>query len=612
MLPFRFNPVSRPAYSFASSALRGSGKRRFLRHLTRCLTRRSLATAAVLVTGGFALVGCGGDPTAGSGGDRDPDVLKLLYWQAPTILNPHLSSGFKDYEAARITYEPLASYDSNDQLVLFLAAEEPTRENGGIAADGKSVTWTLKQGVKWSDGQPFTASDVVFTYEFLSNPEVAAATVADYTNVASVEALDDYTVKVTFKDVNPAWSQPFVGLNGMILPRHIFEAYAGANAKEAPANLMPVGTGPYVVSQFKPGDLVVYKPNPNFRDADSLAFTRVEIKGGGDATSAARAVLQTGDADFAYNPQVEASVLKQLETGGAGKIASTSGPQTERLYLNFTDPNQETADGERSSVEFPHPFLTDRLVRQALSLAVDRQLIADQLYGPTGEVAVNILRSPETYRSPNNEAVFDLKKAGKLLDDAGWVDSNNDGTRDKDGMELQVVFATSVNPLRQKTQEIIKQSFTALGVGVELKTVDAGVFFSGDPSNPDTVNRFETDLQMFTTGNTSPDPGATMGWWTCDQISSKANDWNTDNYARYCNPKYDELWERSRAELDPEKRRDLFIQMNDLLMEDVAIIPLIGRTQNGAVSNQLQGVDLTPWDTNTWNIKDWERSPTAE
>ncbi|MGD1936296.1 MAG: peptide ABC transporter substrate-binding protein [Cyanophyceae cyanobacterium] len=574
---------------------------------------RSLATAALIFTSGLTLAACGGAPSgSGFGGDRNPETLKLLYWQAPTILNPHLSSGFKDYEAARITYEPLASYDNDNNMVLFLAAEEPTRENGGVAEDGKSVTWKLKQDVKWSDGQPFTAADVVFTYEFLSNPEVAAASGSDYTSVESVEAVDDFTVRINFKDVTPAWSQPFVGLNGMILPRHIFEEYNGANAKEAPANLVPVGTGPYRVTQFKPGDLVVYEPNPNFRDLDSLAFTQVEIKGGGDATSAARAVLQTGDADFAYNPQVEAAVLKQLQAGGAGSIASVSGPQAERLYVNFTDPNQETADGEKSSVEFPHPFLSDKAVREALALSVNRQLISEQLYGPTGEVAYNILRAPTVYRSSKEQFKFDPEQAAKILDEAGWVDSNNNGTRDKDGVELSVVFATSVNPLRQKTQEIIKQSFEKLGVGVELKTIDAGVFFSGDPSNPDTVNRFETDLQMFTTGNTSPEPGATMQWWTCDEISSKANDWNKDNYARYCNPEYDALWERSRTELDPAKRQELFIQMNDLLIEDVAIIPLIGRTQNAAVSNQLQGVAITPWDANTWNVKDWGRSPAPE
>ncbi|MEM9247046.1 MAG: peptide ABC transporter substrate-binding protein, partial [Cyanobacteria bacterium P01_F01_bin.153] len=343
--------------------------------------------------------------------------------------------------------------------------------------------------------------------------EVAAASGSDYTSVESVEAIDDFTVRINFKDVTPAWSQPFVGLNGMILPRHIFEEYNGANAKEAPANLVPVGTGPYRVTQFKPGDLVIYEPNPNFRDLDSLAFTQVEIKGGGDATSAARAVLQTGDADFAYNPQVEAAVLKQLEAGGAGSIASVSGPQAERLYVNFTDPNKETADGEKSSVEFPHPFLKDKAVREALALSVNRELISEQLYGPTGEVAYNILRSPEIYKSSKQQFKFDPEQAAKILDEAGWVDSNNNGTRDKAGVELSVVFATSVNPLRQKTQEIIKQSFEELGVGVELKTIDAGVFFSGDPSNPDTVNRFETDLQMFTTGNTSPDPGSTMEWW---------------------------------------------------------------------------------------------------
>lgn len=535
------------------------------------------------------------------------DTLKLLYWQAPTILNPHFSSGFKDAEASRITLEPLASFDANGDMVLFLAAEEPTLENGGVAADGTAVTWKLKPGVQWSDGTPFTAADVAFTYEFITNPEVATTSAGTYETVASVEALDDTTVKITFTEPNPAWYLVFTGTQGMVLPRHLFQDYNGANGREAPANTQPVGTGPYRVVDFTPGDVVVYEANPSYREADTLAFSRVELKGGGDAASAARAVLQTGDVDYAYNLQVEAAVLKQLEAAGQGAVITNFGSLVERIVLNFSDPNQATADGETSSVEFPHPFLSDAQVRQALNLAVDRQTIAEQLYGSTGQATTHFLVAPEPFKSPNTESTFDLEAAAALLDQAGWTDTNGNGTRDKNGQEMQIVFQTSVNPLRQKTQEIVKQSFEGIGVGVEIKSIDASVYFSGDPASRETLERFQADLQMFATGNTNPDPGAYMKTYTCDEIAQKANNWSKQNYSRYCNPVYDDLWQQSTVELDPTVRQDLFIQMNDLLINEAAVLPIVHRADAAGVSNRLTGISLTPWDLSTWNIATWGR-----
>ncbi len=534
-------------------------------------------------------------------------TLRLLYWQAPTILNPHLSTGFKDAEASRITLEPLASYDKNGQLVPFLAAEIPTRENGGVAGDGKSVTWQLKQGIKWSDGTPFTAADVVFTHQFISNPEVGAVSAGTYEVVDNVETIDDYTIRINFKEVYPAWSLIFVGTEGMILPRHIYEAYNGPNAREAPANLKPVGTGPYRVVEFRPGDTVIYEPNPEFRQAEKLGFQRIELKGGGDATSAARAVLQTGDADYAYNLQVEAPVLQELEAAGRGKVVTSFGALIERILINFTDPNRATTDGERSSLEFPHPFLADKKVRQAFALAIDRDTIAKQLYGVTGRATANFLVAPEQYVSPNTSYEFNLDKAAALLDEAGWQDTNGNGIRDKDGIEMQILFQTSVNTLRQKTQAIIKQNLQSLGVGVELKSIDPSVYFSSDPSNNDTVEHFYADLQMYTTGNTSPDPGAYMQFFTCNQIPQKANNWSGDNNSRYCNPAYDFLWQQSSILLDPEERQKVFIQMNDLLVEEVVGIPLVHRAEVVAFSNSISGYELTPWDLRTWDIMNWQR-----
>ncbi|MEL7037975.1 MAG: peptide ABC transporter substrate-binding protein [Cyanobacteria bacterium J06592_8] len=546
-------------------------------------------------------------PQSNTSDSSSDNTLRLLYWQAPTILNPHLSTGFKDAEASRITLEPLASFNNQGELIPFLAAVVPTLENGGIAKDGKSVTWKLKQDIKWSDGTPFTADDVIFTYEFISNPDVGSANAGTYTIIDNVQKIDDFTVKVNFKDVTPGWFLVFVGTEGMILPKHKFQEYRGSNSRQAPANLQPVGTGAYQVVEFKPGDVVIYEQNPNFREVEKLDFERIELKGGGDATSAARAVLQTGDADYAYNLQVEANVLKQLEAAGSGRLVSNFGAFLERILINQTDPNKATADGERSSLKNPHPFLTDQSVRQALSLAIDRETIATQLYGVTGKPTANFVVAPQQFVSKNTSYEFNLKQAEALLDEAGWKDSNNNGIRDKNGVEMEIVFQTSVNPLRQKTQEVIKQSLESIGIDIELKSIDPSVYFSGDPANSDTVEHFYADLQMYTTGNTSPDPTAYLKTFTCDEIPQKSNNWTGENSSRYCSQEYDRLWKQSTTEFDPQKRQKLLIQMNDLLVENVIGIPLVHRADIIGVSNRITGVELTPWDLNTWNIHNWTR-----
>ncbi len=290
--------------------------------------------------------------------DLDKDTLRLLLWQAPTTLNPHLAPGIKDQTASRITYEPLASFDRTGKLIPFLAAEIPSLENSEVAADGKSVTWKLKQGIKWSDGAPFTAKDVLFTYNFIMNPAVESVSRAAYKSVDKVEAVDDYTVKITFKNVTPAWALPFVGVQGMIIPEHVFAAYNNATAASAPANLAPVGTGPYRLKEFRKEDVLligedvvntvklIYEPNPNYRDAGKLHFKQVTLQGGGDANDAANAVLRDGVVDYAWNLQIDDKALQALEAKGVGKAALSWGSYIERIMFNFTDPN-----GERRAVE---------------------------------------------------------------------------------------------------------------------------------------------------------------------------------------------------------------------------------------------------------------------
>jgi len=546
------------------------------------------------------------------------DTLRILFWQAPKILNPHLTLGAADWAAARVTYEPLASYDADGNLVPFLAAEIPSLENGGVAPDGKSVTWKLKQEIRWSDGQPFTAADVRFTYDFIKNPDTGATTGAAYSAVEGVEVIDDYTVRVNFKQVTPAWSLPFVGVQGLILPKHVFEPFNGANAAESRTNPLPVGTGPYQVVKFKPEEVlflgnnlietnkIVYEPNPFFREPDKPYFSRVELKGGGTVGEAARSVLQVGDVDFANNLQIDAATQQKLEAGGKGKILAPFGAFVERILLNRTDPGKATAEGERSSVQFPNPFFDDPKVRQAFAFAVDRDAIAT-LYGRTGTPTSNVLVSPDKFQSPDTSYEFNLDKAAALLDEAGWVRPNGDGIRTKNGAKLSVLFQTSANPVRQQTQAIVKKALESIGVDVRLTFFDSSVFFDTDPNNVNNRHHFYADMQMYATGNRSPDPDAYMKSWTCAEIAQKANNWTGLNKERWCDPAYDALYQQSTQETDPEQRRQLFIQMNDMLVNDQVVIPLVRQADISGVSNTLEGVTLTPWDADLWNIKDWRR-----
>jgi peptide/nickel transport system substrate-binding protein len=541
---------------------------------------------------------------------RDPDTLRLLYSRSALTLNPHLATGYQDFEAARIVYEPLASYNEAGELVPFLADEIPSLENGGVAADGTSVTWTLRPDITWSDGEPFTAADVVFTFEFIRNPVVAAATAQYYEGVKSVEAIDDYTVKITFANPTPAWSEPFTGQTGLILPRHIFEEFNGPTARDALANLQPVGTGPYQVVGFESGN-IIYEPNPSYWGGRP-AFKRVELSGGMAPYAAAREVLQAGTADFAHNLQVEAEALSELETDASGHITHLFGSQVERIMLNFANPFARTEDGERSSPEVPHPYFSDVRVRQALNLAVDRDTIAEELYGASGKPIAQLLVAPADYQSPDITYTYDLERAKALLNEAGWVDTNGDGLREKDGVALEVLFQAAVNPVRQKTQAIVSDSLKELGVKVEISRVRVDEFFSGDPKDTGSLNHFYADMQEYSIGNESPDPSTYMGWWTCAKIASQANQWQEPNNARYCNPEYDRLWEEARQELDPDRRAELFQQMNQLLAEDVAVIPVIHRAMTNAVSDRLTNVEFTPWDASTWAIKDWSPQPAEQ
>jgi peptide/nickel transport system substrate-binding protein len=581
----------------------GLSRRRFVQMmiglgLTAPLASQMLASAGVAhaqAKGTYA-------PTKRGGGG----ALKLLWWQSPTLLNPHFAVGTKDQDGSRIFYEPLAAFDPDGNLMPILAAEIPSLQNGAVAKDGRSVTWKLKKNVTWHDGKPFTADDVVFNWEYAADPATAATTISSYRDIEKIDKIDSHTAKLTFKKPLPFWADAFCGNRGMMIPRHVFEPFKGAKSREAPANIKPVGTGPYKYVDFKPGDIVRAELNPGYHMPNRPHFDTLEMKGGGDAVSAARAVIQTAEYDYAWNMQVEDEILRRMEQGGRGKAETAGSGNIEHIQCNQADPWKEI-DGERSSVKAPHPFLTDPAVRQALSVLVDRGSVQEQIYGRGGQITANFLNAPSKYASKANKWEFNVDKANQILETAGWK-KGPDGIRAKDGKKLKMVYQTSINAPRQKTQAIIKQAAAKAGIELELKSITASVFFSSDAANPDIYARFSTDIQMFTTTQASSDPQTFMEQFASWEVSSKDNKYQGRNITRWRNEDYDKLFRAAEIELDPVKRAAMFIRMNDLVIQNVIVIPVLWRNKVQAVSSRLQGHDVSGWDSDLAQLFNWYKA----
>ncbi len=540
------------------------------------------------------------------------DEVNILYWQAASILNPYLSGGTKDLHASSIILEPLARYDENGGLVPTLVDEIPTQANGGISEDLTSITWTLSEGILWSDGTPVTSADVVFTWEYCVHPDAGCNALSNFADVESVEAMDDSTVTVNFSVSKPFPYGPFVSQVSPIIQAAQFADCVGANAPNCTdQNFGPTGTGPYMVEEFRANDVITYVPNPNYREEGKPYFSRVIFKGGGDAESAARAVLETGEADYAWNLQIAPAVLNSMEAAGNGTVVVAYGTGVERLMMNQTNPDPDL--GENRSIymggDNAHPFLTNDAVWQALSMAIDRNVISGQLYGAAGRASCNVLAAPAIYASMANDGCLtqDIAGANALLDEAGIVDSDGDGVRELDGVPLSILYQTSTNAVRQSTQALIKQWWAEIGVETELRNIDAGVFFGGDPASPDTYGKFYADIEMYTNGFSGTDPESYMGNWVCGEISGPDNNWLGNNIPRWCNADYEALVAQMAQTAAIEDRAGLAMQMNDMLVASGIMIPLVHRGDVSAIANSLGGVRMNAWDSELWNIADWTR-----
>ncbi|WP_375254928.1 peptide ABC transporter substrate-binding protein [Yoonia sp.] len=540
---------------------------------------------------------------------RDGEV-KIIYWQAPSIMNPFLSGGTKDVEAASLVVEPLARYNSSGALTPWLVDEVPTVANGGVSEDLTSITWNISPGLLWSDGSAFTSRDVQFTYEYCTDPESGCAQLTKFEGVASVETPDDLTVIVNFEGPTPFPYGPFVGGESPILQARQFADCMGARAPECTdENFSPVGTGPFVVTEFRTNDVIQLVANENYRDASKPAFASVTFKGGGDATAAGRAVMETGEFDYGWNLQLAPDVIASMQEGGMGIPVAGFGPLVERIMLNQTNPDPALGPDERSVIR-PHPFLGDPAVYKAMSMAIDRPLLVEVGYGQAGKVTCNWVPAPAAVNSDTFTCdVQDIAGASAMLDAAGYMDTDGDGVRETpDGVPMAILYQTSTNAVRQDFQALIKEWWSEIGIDAELRNIDASVFFGGDPGSPDTFQKFYADVEMYANTFNGTDPQAYLANGLCDKAPSPASQWQGENISRFCDPAYDQLHAQLTATADVDERASIARQLNDIIVDKGGMIPLVHRGRLSAHANSLGGIDLNVWDSELWNIADWYRT----
>jgi len=568
-----------------------------------------------------APTGAGKAPDAGTEGQTrgEGGELRIIQWQAATMANAHVSTGTKDFLIASMVQEPLMHYLPDGTIIPTLITEVPSVENGLLAEDLSTVTFKLQEGIVWSDGEPLTSRDVQFTWEWIVNSENASVSTTVWSVIESIDTPDELTAVVNFASPSASWFEPFVGgTNGNILPAHSFNDEP-ISTNNPDFLLYPIGTGPFVITEMLPNDRVALTANENYREANKPFFATINVKGGGDAASAARSVLQTGDYDYAWNLQVEPAILLDLagvtaygevSAENPGQLISEAGTSVERIHINFSDPNTET-EGQRSFIDNPHPFFSDPAVRQALNKAVPRQLITDEFYGLAAKTSANILTGLESFESPNTSWEFNLEAAAQTLEDAGWT--MNGDVRSKDGVDLVISYGTSINQVRQKTQAVVKQAFESIGVKVNLDQVDAGIFFDSAPGNDRNINHNYWDISMYTNNPASPVPTSFFTTWYAgpdrSNIAQESNGWSGQNVQRWVNEEFDATYDALVTETSLEAANEKLIALNDILINEVVVIPEVNRPADTyAISQRLNNENVAlgvGYELNYWNIANW-------
>ncbi|HYI23956.1 MAG TPA: peptide ABC transporter substrate-binding protein [Thermomicrobiales bacterium] len=532
-------------------------------------------------------------------------------------LNPLTSSYYSDHLGACLVLEPLMHYRADGTVIPNLVTDVPAVENGMLAPDRTFVTYQLLPDVTWSDGEPFTAEDVRFTWEWNRNPDNRswANTIAD--RIAAVDIVDDLTVTVRFANPEPTWFEAHTGTYfGFILPEHVLGNVDDPETAAADFRNAPIGTGPYVVEEFKTWESATFVANARYREPTKPWFSRVVINQYANTANGEEDFFTRGEYDFYWDLRGSAATIRDL-ADASDTIDLVLVPSTiiEGVSINLSDPRTEV-DGQVSEMNTPHPILSDPAVREAIALAIDREAIAAEAYFGLGlePPAKSFLDGHPGLEDEATGGEYDPDRARQLLEDAGWILAGD--VREKDGITLDLTYQSIIDSTQDVAAAIVKDNLDAVGFRIEPRRVDAQIFRDPMPGNDQSEVKFRADLQYFEFGAPSrplPIDRFRSSWYAGqdgENVPQAANTWQGGNVSRYLNPEFDALWDEANTETDLEAQRQLCVELNDMVIAGCVTIPYGHRRRRCASVKSLdrENMDLGPFSHLYWNIANWRRN----
>jgi peptide/nickel transport system substrate-binding protein len=528
-------------------------------------------------------------------------IAVLIIPEEPANLNYYLAEAAIVQQVSDATSSVgLTTVDENGEFRPELAVELPTLDNGGLSADLKTVTWKLKPGLKWSDGEPITSDDIKFTWEVLSNPDSGALTTEGFFEIEAVDTPDELTAVVHYKTPYPGYLNQFA--HG-IFPRH---AAGSPNTMISwEWNRKPVGAGPFVVTEWISGDSVIMERNPYYYEEgkpylDKLIFKIVP------EPAAQTAMMMRGEAHVHLWPGEAEDEYNQL-LKGVGKMVLFPGIWNMALDFNLSKP----FDGDAGPTP-PHPILGDIRVRQAIAHAIDYDTLVEVI--PNVTPSTNIFAYGWYQCDLPRKYLYDPEEANRLLEEAGWVIGPDgirvaqnamyaeNGTR----LSLELQGYTNFEPL-QRTEEFIVENLKAVGIEARIQNYDFSIIFgSYADGSPRKLGDF--DMLIFDRGLQIEPHAYVEKNWSSKNIPSPQNP-DGSNVYRWINPEADAAIEEAGSTFDLAKRKEAYCRLAKAMMEDLPQVYLYLFADGYGFSDKLQGYTVSTWGSMTWSVEDWYLLP---
>jgi peptide/nickel transport system substrate-binding protein len=544
-------------------------------------------------------------PQAGASPAETGEAKTIIFglYQEPEILNPFIRTQTAAVDVAGFSEEGLLNVDPDGNFIPVLAKEVPSIENGLVSEDGLTITYNLLEDVKWSDGEPFTCDDVVFTWETVTNPNSGAVTTTGYDQMASVTCEGDYKVIVTYAE----FYAPFLTRFDAILPRHATGDPADMVNWEF--NWKPIGTGPFVLQEWTQGDRMIYVKNENYRGYPDMPQVDQVVVRIIESREVGKALITSGEVDILWD-LTEADV-PEFEANADIIVHGAPGPGTERLVLNLADP---TIDATDDPLNNPHPILGDLAVRQAIQFGIDKQLLVDELLFGATTVGVSEL-SLAWAKCDIAPSQYDPEQAMALLEEAGFTDADGDGVREchgclhaEEGTPMRLKLqTTSGNLLREETQQLLVEMMREIGIEFYIENVPSAELFGSWESGAFRKHG-QFDVVMYTT-NDGIDPHEQMfGYFHSSQIPTAANNGLGFNYSRWVNDEADVSLEAAGTTPDIEARRTAYQRVCELIDADLPHIYLYDRAEIHLTRANIENFKVNPWSAQSWNSYEWVKN----